>query len=62
MRVPGANDTVSLAETAAERGMLLAPGAMFRPGMAPSSMMRFNVGFCQASGTFRLLEAVLNPS
>ena len=62
MTVPGANDTVPLAETAAERGMLLAPGAMFRPGMAPSSMMRFNVGFCQAPGTFRLLEAVLNPS
>ena len=61
MKVPEANDTVSLAETAAERSMLLAPGAMFRPGMSPSSMMRFNVGFCQAPGTLRLLEAVLNP-
>jgi len=52
-------DTVPLAEVAAKRAMLLAPGAMFRPDMAPSSKLRFNVAFCQSDGMFRGLEALL---
>jgi len=58
--VPGVSDTTPLAEAAAERRMLLAPGAMFRPDMAPSTKMRFNVTYCQSDDTFRALEALLN--
>lgn len=58
--VPGTADTTPLAEAAIDRGMLLAPGAMFRPNMEPSSKMRFNVAFCQNDGMFRELEALLS--
>ena len=58
--VPGVADTTPLAEAAAKRRMLLAPGAMFRPDMAPSTKMRFNVTLCQSDETFRDLEALLN--
>ena len=57
--VPGVADTIPLAEAAAKRAMLLAPGAMFRPDMAPSSKLRFNVAFCQDDAMFRDLEALL---
>lgn len=60
MEVPGVADTTLLAKAAVEHDMLLAPGAMFRPDSTPSAKMRFNVGFCQTPGTFRLLEALLN--
>ena len=58
--VPGIADTTSFAEAAAKRDMLLAPGAMFRPDMAPSTKMRFNVAFCQSDETFRALEELLH--
>ena len=60
MRVPGADDTTALAEAAAKRDMLLAPGAMFHPDMEPSNHMRFNVAFCQDDEMFRQLDALLN--
>ena len=53
-------DTTPLAEAAAERSMLLAPGAMFSPTMTPSEKMRLNVAFCQKDDTIRLLEELLN--
>ena len=59
-RVPGVTDTMQVAEAAVEHGMLLAPGTMFSPDRKPSSQMRFNVGFCQSPGMFRLLETLLN--
>ena len=59
MDVPGVDDTVPLAEAAARRGMLLAPGAMFSPGMTPSRKMRFNVAFCQRDAMFRLFDTLL---
>ena len=59
-RVPGVTDTMQIAEAAVEHGMLLAPGTMFSPDQKPSSEMRFNVGFCQRPGMFRLLETLLN--
>ena len=58
--VPGVADTTPLAEAAAKRRTLLAPGAMFRPDMAPSTKMRFNVTYCQSDETFRDLEELLN--
>ena len=60
MDVPGVADTTSLAEAAAKRDMLLAPGAMFRPDMSPSTKMRFNVAFCQSDETFHALEELLD--
>ena len=59
MEVPGVTDTALLADAALGQGMLLAPGAMFRPDMRPSTRMRFNVCFCRTPETFRLLEALL---
>ena len=60
MDVPGVDDTTLLAELASERDMLLAPGAMFRPDMTPSSKLRFNVGFSQGDGMIRALETLLD--
>ena len=60
MDVPGVADTTPLAEAAVGRDMLLAPGAMFSPDMAPSPKMRFNVAFCQSDEMLRELEALLN--
>ena len=60
MDVPGVADTTPLAEAAAERNILLAPGAMFSPEMTPSTKMRFNVAFSQSDDLFRELEALLN--
>ena len=59
LNVPGVSDTTALVEAAARREMLLAPGAMFNPAMAPSRQMRFNVAFCQSDELFRRLEALL---
>ena len=54
------DDTTRLAEVACERDMLLAPGAMFRPDMRPSSGLRFNVAFSQSDETIRALETLLS--
>lgn len=58
--VPGHADTTPLAEAAIERSMLLAPGALFQPGMEPSPKMRFNVAYCQEDSMFRELDVLLN--
>ena len=60
MDVPGVDDTTLLAELASERDMLLAPGAMFRPDMTPSSKLRFNVAFSQGDEMIRALETLLD--
>ncbi len=57
--VPGVADTTALAEAAAKRSILLAPGALFRPNMEKSTKMRFNVAFSQNDGLYRELEALL---
>ena len=60
MDVPGVADTTPLAEAAAQRDMLLAPGAMFSPKLTPSPKMRFNVAFCQSDEMYRELDVLLN--
>ena len=62
MDFPGVADTAAVAETAVERGMLLAPGAMFSPEMSPSTKMRFNVAYCQRDEVFRELEALMKET
>ena len=59
MGVPGVADTISLAEAAAGREMLLAPGSMFCPNFSPSSKLRFNLAFSQDDEMFRELEVLL---
>jgi DNA-binding transcriptional MocR family regulator len=38
-------DAATLSETALRDGVMLAPGAVFRPNLEPSPYMRFNVAF-----------------
>ncbi|MFZ2854783.1 MAG: PLP-dependent aminotransferase family protein [Rhodocyclaceae bacterium] len=42
---PGVNDAARLASDAAQAGILLAPGNLFRPQMQPSPCLRFNVAY-----------------
>ena len=60
MDVPGVGDTTPLAEAAAKRNMLLAPGSMFSPNMTSSTKMRFNVAYCRDDEVLRELEALLS--
>ncbi len=45
-RVPGLEDAATLAARAAQDGIMLAPGKVFRPRMEPSPYLRFNVAHC----------------
>ncbi len=45
-RFPQVEDAVALAEAAARDGIMLAPGAVFRPQLERSPWMRFNVAVC----------------
>lgn len=46
-RFPGIPDSLPFAEAAQKRGLLLAPGTVFRPDLSPSPWMRFNVAVCE---------------
>ncbi|WP_374674187.1 PLP-dependent aminotransferase family protein [Ideonella sp.] len=50
-RHPGCADPPALANRAAEHGIMLGPGHLFRPALEPTDWMRFNVAF---SGDARL--------
>ncbi|MCB1963820.1 MAG: PLP-dependent aminotransferase family protein [Rhodocyclaceae bacterium] len=45
-RLDGLDDTAALATRAAQSGIMLAPGKVFRPQMTASPWLRFNVAFC----------------
>jgi DNA-binding transcriptional MocR family regulator len=45
-RLPRVDDSLALAETASHEGIMLAPGAVFRPHLERSAWMRFNVAVC----------------
>lgn len=45
VRIPGAEDAVSLAARAAEEGILLAPGTLFRPQGQASPWLRLNLAY-----------------
>ncbi|KRC70253.1 2-aminoadipate transaminase [compost metagenome] len=49
-------DTEVLAREAADRGMLLAPGTLFSPSQAPSTMLRFSVSIADHRGVWTELE------
>jgi DNA-binding transcriptional MocR family regulator len=42
-RFPDVEDAATLSQSALEDGVMLAPGAVFRPNLEPSPYMRFNV-------------------
>ena len=49
-------DSEVLARAAADRGMLLAPGTLFSPSQAPSTMLRFSVSMADDRGVWNVLE------
>jgi len=52
-------DTEGLARMAAEQGVLLAPGMLFSPEQAPSSMLRVSVGALENGEGWSALKRVL---
>ena len=46
-RFPHIQDSLSLAEASQRHGIILAPGAVFRPHLERSPWMRFNVTVCE---------------
>jgi DNA-binding transcriptional MocR family regulator len=51
-------DTEALARVAADHGMLLAPGTLFSPSQAPSTMLRFSVTIADHRGVWTDLEKI----
>lgn len=54
-RFPGIDDWLSLAEQAQTQGLILAPGAVFRPDLQASPWLRFNIAICDDDGVQRRL-------
>ena len=46
-RFPHIDDSLALAEASQRHGIMLAPGAVFRPHLERSAWMRFNVSVCE---------------
>jgi DNA-binding transcriptional MocR family regulator len=46
-KFPHIDDSLGLAEAAQRHGIMLAPGAVFRPHLERSAWMRFNVAVCE---------------
>jgi DNA-binding transcriptional MocR family regulator len=55
-RLPNIADSFTLAESAQSEGIVLAPGAVFRPHLERSPWMRFNVAACDDPRIVRWLE------
>jgi DNA-binding transcriptional MocR family regulator len=58
-RLPNIADSFTLAESAQSEGVVLAPGAVFRPHLERSPWMRFNVATCDDPRIERWLERQL---
>lgn len=57
--VPGIDDAAPVAARAAEEGIMLAPGKVFRPRMESSPFLRFNVAYCGDKRLARFLDTAL---
>ena len=55
-RFPGVEDSLTLAEASQRDGIMLAPGAVFRPHLERSPWMRFNVTACEDARVQRWLQ------
>ena len=58
-RMPDGRDTSSLATRAAGEGIILGPGAVFRPHQEPSPFLRFNVAYCDDPRPFEFLRTAM---
>ena len=56
-RFPQVEDSLALAEASLRDGIMLAPGAVFRPHLERSPWMRFNVTVCEDTRVQRWLQA-----
>jgi DNA-binding transcriptional MocR family regulator len=56
-RFPHVEDSLTLAEVSQRDGIMLAPGAVFRPHLERSPWMRFNVTVCADTRVQRWLQA-----
>ena len=63
-RFPHVEDSLALAEASQRDGIMLAPGAVFRPHLERSPWMRFNVTTCEDTRVQRWLQrqAASNPT
>ena len=52
-------DSEAVARAAADRGMLLAPGTLFSPSQAPSTMLRFSVPMIENPKSFEMLADLM---
>jgi DNA-binding transcriptional MocR family regulator len=55
-RFPHVEDSLTLAEASQRDGIMLAPGAVFRPHLERSPWMRFNVAMCEDTRVLRWLQ------
>lgn len=55
-RFPHVDDSLALAEASQRDGIMLAPGAIFRPHLERSPWMRFNVAVCEDARVQRWLQ------
>lgn len=55
-RREASENATSLAAVAARQGIMLAPGALFRPGQEASPWLRFNAAGCGSPAIFRFLD------
>jgi DNA-binding transcriptional MocR family regulator len=58
-RPPNIEDSLTLAVSAQSKGVVLAPGTVFRPHLERSPWMRFNVAICDEPRITRWLERQL---
>ncbi|WP_045227216.1 PLP-dependent aminotransferase family protein [Methyloterricola oryzae] len=57
-RREASGNATALAGAAAKQGIMLAPGALFRPHQEASPWLRFNAAGCENPAIFRFLESV----
>lgn len=55
-RLPQVEDSLALAEASQREGIMLAPGAVFRPHLERSPWMRFNITVCEDTRVQRWLQ------
>ncbi|MGE0876835.1 MAG: PLP-dependent aminotransferase family protein [Burkholderiales bacterium] len=58
-RMPDGRDVSSLATRAAQQGIVLGPGNVFRPHQEPSPFLRFNVAYCDDARLFEFLRTAM---
>lgn len=56
MRIPGRDDSIELANLAAEEGIVLAPGNVFRPHLEPSPWLRLNITAANSPKLFQFFK------